>query len=359
MVNKLLPYYRVTGAIQSGAGTAALLEIARSFGIMLNAGWKPKRTIILASWDAKEYGMIGSTEFVEHYESVFGNTTVAYLNVDTVVSGSNFWVEATPSLSRIIRNVSQSVSHPELEGSVYDNWLNNSKLLNVRRKIPLVQKLGITADYTPFVHRWGCPSADISFRNGLDGNRRFGTFRTSFDSYNYYTKFIDPTFKYIVGVTKLWGMIALQLIESRILPFDYSEYVDDLLYYTEKLEKKMADNDMRLVRLSSLRGSICNLENSVRRIRLEIKSLNFDNPSVETNSHIRSINDRLMRAERQFLKNKENWFEHVLLAPGDREENQSLVFQDLVNAIETKNIEIIKDVENQIATIVNNVANCM
>lgn len=28
-------------------------------------GWKPRRTIIFASWDAEEFGLLGSTEWAE------------------------------------------------------------------------------------------------------------------------------------------------------------------------------------------------------------------------------------------------------------------------------------------------------
>jgi N-acetylated-alpha-linked acidic dipeptidase len=46
----------VYGAKDPNSGSAAMLELAFGLGVLLKTGWKPKRTIILASWDAEEYG---------------------------------------------------------------------------------------------------------------------------------------------------------------------------------------------------------------------------------------------------------------------------------------------------------------
>ena len=49
--------------------------------------WRPGRTLVLCSWDAEEYGLIGSTEFVEDKGKLLREGTVAYLNVDSSVAG--------------------------------------------------------------------------------------------------------------------------------------------------------------------------------------------------------------------------------------------------------------------------------
>ena len=55
----------VFGAIDPTSGTAVLMELSRAFGVMLKQGWRPRRTIIFCSWGSEEYGLIGSTEWVE------------------------------------------------------------------------------------------------------------------------------------------------------------------------------------------------------------------------------------------------------------------------------------------------------
>lgn len=37
-----------------------LLQTARVFGKLMQQGWRPKRTIVLCSWDAEEYGMVST-----------------------------------------------------------------------------------------------------------------------------------------------------------------------------------------------------------------------------------------------------------------------------------------------------------
>jgi len=57
----------VLGAGDPNSGTAGHNEMVRGFGKLLSKGWKPLRTIVLASWDAEEYGLIGSTEWTEDF----------------------------------------------------------------------------------------------------------------------------------------------------------------------------------------------------------------------------------------------------------------------------------------------------
>lgn len=90
------------GAGDPNSGSAALNEVIRSFGAAVKAGWKPLRTIVFASWDGEEYGLIGSTEWVEEYLPWLSGSAVAYLNVDVGTKGQNFELFAAPLLSRVV-----------------------------------------------------------------------------------------------------------------------------------------------------------------------------------------------------------------------------------------------------------------
>ncbi|HUR21375.1 MAG TPA: M28 family peptidase, partial [Vicinamibacterales bacterium] len=96
------------GAIDPNSGSAAMLEVARSFGVALKAGWKPKRTIILASWDAEEYGLVGSTEWAEANAAMLTQKAVAYLNIDVAVQGADFSASGVPSLRDVMREVARA-----------------------------------------------------------------------------------------------------------------------------------------------------------------------------------------------------------------------------------------------------------
>ena len=110
----------VYGAVDPNSGTAAQLEAVHGVGELLKTGWKPKRTIVFASWDAEEEGLIGSTEFAEQHADELRNAVV-YFNMDVAVAGPNFGASAVPSLKQYMREVSQAVPSPK-GGSVYEQW---------------------------------------------------------------------------------------------------------------------------------------------------------------------------------------------------------------------------------------------
>jgi N-acetylated-alpha-linked acidic dipeptidase len=95
----------VFGAVDPNSGTASIHEVIKAFGELMKTGWKPLRTILIASWDAEEYGLVGSTEFGEDYAE-HASKVVAYLNLDAAVGGSYFSMHASPSLADLFRNVS-------------------------------------------------------------------------------------------------------------------------------------------------------------------------------------------------------------------------------------------------------------
>src|ERR1039457_3122457 len=89
------------GAVDPNSGTAAMLETVHGLGELLKSGWKPKRTIVIGSWDAEEEGLIGSTEWGEDHAQELGNAA-AYFNMDVAVSGKKFGASAVPCLKEFI-----------------------------------------------------------------------------------------------------------------------------------------------------------------------------------------------------------------------------------------------------------------
>ena len=60
-VLRLVPFIAwVAGAADPTSGTVSLLEVVRGLGILARRGWKPIRTLIIASWDAEEVGRFSS-----------------------------------------------------------------------------------------------------------------------------------------------------------------------------------------------------------------------------------------------------------------------------------------------------------
>ena len=55
----------VFGAWDPLSGNVALMAEAKAIGALLQTGWRPRRTLIYASWDGEEPGLLGSTEWAE------------------------------------------------------------------------------------------------------------------------------------------------------------------------------------------------------------------------------------------------------------------------------------------------------
>ncbi|KAG6915008.1 hypothetical protein DXG01_013913 [Tephrocybe rancida] len=106
----------VLGAADPTSGTVSLREIIRGFGALLRSGWKPLRTVVFASWDAEEYGLVGSTEWGEDFAEWISKHAVAYLNTDTSASGSHWNAGASPSLANLIKQTALEIPHPTVEG---------------------------------------------------------------------------------------------------------------------------------------------------------------------------------------------------------------------------------------------------
>lgn len=113
----------VGGAADPNSGTAIIVELSRAFGKLLASGWRPRRNIVLCSWDAEEYGLVGSTEWVEEYVPWLTDTAVSYLNIDVGASGAWPSIAATPELHDISIDVMKKVPWMDTNRTMYDAWI--------------------------------------------------------------------------------------------------------------------------------------------------------------------------------------------------------------------------------------------
>lgn len=84
--------------------TNAFVQVGKVLGSLYKQGWRPRRSIVLASWDGEEFNLVGSTEWVEQNLPLLSTQAVAYLNIDTAVAGPGFHAAATPQLDDVIRH---------------------------------------------------------------------------------------------------------------------------------------------------------------------------------------------------------------------------------------------------------------
>ena len=306
----------VFGAVDPNSGTSAMLEMGRGFGQLLKAGWKPQRTIILCSWDAEEYGLIGSTEWAEELAPELKEKAVAYLNLDAAVSGANFGASSVPSLWKLMRAVTRDVKDPKTGKSVYQQWQDRAREDRSEEEKATfgearIAPLGSGSDYTPFLQHLGIASTDMGF--GGD----YGVYHSAYDSFYWMDHFGDPGFRYHVAAAQVWGTLAMRLADADGLSFDYTDYARQVQdFFSESL---------KLARLRNLAGSLDDksmtgaLEDFAKEAERMEKSRQ-DAIRSSDRAKLAKINDALVQAERQFIDEQglrgRAWYKHRIYAPG-------------------------------------------
>ena len=236
----------VYGAVDPNSGTAAMLETVHGLGELLKSGWKPKRTIVIGSWDAEEEGLIGSTEWGEDHAQELGNAA-AYFNMDVAVSGTKFGASGVPTLKEFIREIAKAVPSPE-GGTVHDAWKKASQPSpeNPGKPVPSsttaamqgdvpVGDLGSGSDYTVFLQHLGVPSTDIT------SSGDYGVYHSVFDNFAWFKKFGDPDFLYEQEMARIYGLEVLRMSSADVLPYDYENYGKEILVYLDSARNKSKD----------------------------------------------------------------------------------------------------------------------
>jgi N-acetylated-alpha-linked acidic dipeptidase len=273
---------------------------------------------------------------------------VAYLNVDTAVSGEDVQISATPTLSQLIRSSSKRIKDPATAGTLYDRWLNSTKDYGAP-SLPYVGQLGSGSDFVGFVDYIGIASMNLAFRG------RYGVYHSNYDSFHWMSKFGDPMFQYHAASAKLWGLVALQLADASILPFNYTEYAQELLYYTKQLQAQTTIG----IRFGALERAIRTLkraasvvEDEATRLKISIGRVKelCTSPLINTwclraqesnFEWMQRLNKRLYLAERMLLDPQgipgRTWFKHVVYAPGLWAGYGAATFPSLAEAIHDAN----------------------
>jgi N-acetylated-alpha-linked acidic dipeptidase len=308
----------VYGAVDPNSGTAAMLETVHGVGELLKSGWKPKRTMIFASWDGEEEGLMGSTEWAEQNEAELAKAP-AYFNMDVGVSGVKFGSSAVPSLKQFIRDIAKAVPSPK-GGTVYEEWQKTSSssasdqngdsrrrpAVTVKSDVP-VGDLGSGSDYSAFQQHLGVPSSDI----GSTGP--YGVYHSVFDNFAWFKKFGDPDFVYEQQMARIFGLEALRMADANVLPYDYEEYGKEVVAYIDASAKR-ADSKFasHAIDFGPAFAAARRFQDAGAKILAKQR-----NPPRD----VTKLNEALLEAERSLLVPEglphRPWFRHVIFAPGE------------------------------------------
>ncbi|MDR3510414.1 MAG: transferrin receptor-like dimerization domain-containing protein [Caulobacteraceae bacterium] len=225
----------VFGAWDPLSGQVEMLEEAKSIGALAKAGWRPRRTIVYASWDGEEAGLIGSTEWVEQHADELTAKAALYVNTDA--TGRGFLASSgSYSTQRLIDQVAADVKDPETGVAVRERTLDAmavrglapdasegdrrlARAASTGPDLPIFP-LGSGSDYTPFVQHLGITSINLEFSGEEEQG---GVYHSQYDTFEHYVRFGDPGFRYGVALAQTAGRLVLRAADAQVLPLQFGE----------------------------------------------------------------------------------------------------------------------------------------
>ena len=246
----------VFGAEDPLSGQVALLAEAKAIGELAKTGWRPKRTLVYASWDGEEPGLIGSTEWAEQHADELRQKAVMYVNSDNIDRGF-LNLEGSHELQTLADQAASDVADPETKVDVLtrrraylqvkgerasgpgaEEAKSLAKLAAGDGPLP-IQALGSGSDYTPFLQHLGVPSLDVGY--GGEGESG-GVYHSAYDTHDHYVRFGDPGMKYSATLARTVGRITLRYADAEAPPVDFVALAEAVTGYVQELHT-LADHE--------------------------------------------------------------------------------------------------------------------
>jgi N-acetylated-alpha-linked acidic dipeptidase len=340
----------VNGANDPISGVSAELEEAKSIGDMLNAGWHPKRTLVYCAWDGEEPALLGSTEWVEDHLKELQQKAVVYINSDDNARGF-LSAGGSHALQQMVNEVAATVTDPQTGVSVLKRRLAkeaaDAPTLKAKRdalskKEMELSALGSGSDFTPFLQYAGIPSLNL----GYGGEDAGGEYHSIYDSYDYYRRFKDPSFKYGIALAQTAGHIVLRMADAPQIPFDYKDFYKAVNEYTNQvialandlrestaLETQLLTDSIYILAADTAKHlqlqqpkaavpffDFAPLQNAVAALQKTTDSLHDALRKTDKSAASDALNKALYQAEQQLLLPqglpRRPWYKHAIYAPG-------------------------------------------
>jgi N-acetylated-alpha-linked acidic dipeptidase len=358
----------VYGAVDPGSGTAATLEACRAIGAAVKGGWKPRRTLVYASWDAEEYGLVGSTEWADEFAKELDAKAALMLNVDSAVSGPDLDLDGVPSLRDMLLDAAAAVTDVRTGRPLRDVWAEKRRAAwasgapvefydplwdgapvagadaatngapagtvpapsasataarPTSKFSPQLNPLGSGSDYTAFLDHLGIAAVDVGF------NGRYGVYHSIYDDFFWMEKFGDPEFVTHATAARLYAAVAMRAAGADVLPFKFTAYGEALREHLDEL-RRMVERRARAASAGSGTPALTfdgldALVKAVKRFQSEATLLDRATDDLSgrdgaDKDKLAKANDALQRVERAFLLPEglpgRPWFKHAVFAPG-------------------------------------------
>jgi N-acetylated-alpha-linked acidic dipeptidase len=313
------------GTADNVSGTVSVLEAARAVAEEMKAGMRPKRTIVFATWDAEEWGLLGSTEYVEDDSLRLMRNAVAYFNQDVAAQGPRFSGGGSPSLRPALRDIARLVPDPNGRGSVYAEWRKASAVADTAE--PAMGDPGGGSDFAGFYNHLGIPIAEWGF--GGPG----GVYHSQYDDYSWMSKFGDPGFQYHAAAARIGTAFLLRVANADVLPYDYVEYARTMQGYVAPIDRALAAHHWT--------GNTAALRTSIDALEREARAFNTARDSALAGSvpkaSLERTNLALLQVERSLLRPEglrtRPWFRNLIYVADENNGYANMVFPSINEAI--------------------------
>ena len=345
----------VFGGVDPSSGTASMMELTRAFGELKKQGIRPRRTLVVCSWDGEEIGLTGSTEWGEQFADELRSKAVAYINVDEATSGPNFHGQAVASLAPMLEQATRSLNDPSGK-TLHEAWkevverekkegsqsgqFSSSGVVN---ETLADTRIGSGSDHTVFLNFIGMPVLGL----GFEGD--YGVYHSAYDDFYWMNHFGDPGYKYHTLMTQLWGVTVLRLANADLLPFDFATYAGNIRQFVNDLaaknksvilsgarsnERAESKDLVPTLDLTKVSQAIDDLESAGKKLN---SALTNTLGSGKLDSQLAAtVNHGMMQVERNWLNPDgipgRPWFKHILY--GARYTYAHLELPGLTEAVE-------------------------
>jgi N-acetylated-alpha-linked acidic dipeptidase len=317
----------VHGASDPLSGAGPLMETARTLAELTRKGWKPKRTIMLAFWDGEEFGLIGSTEWMEKHADELDKKLVAYINSDSSGKG-RLSVGGSHSLESFMQEVTRDVNDPVSNRPLLNNLLSSGGEFRIGA-------LGSGSDYTPFLQHLGIATLDIRF-----GGNDAGVYHSDYDDYDWYSRFADTTFVYGRALSQVHLTALMRFADAPLLPFEFGRFAWTITRYLDEIEA--LSNQPRRSYLAPARAEL---------LRMHRNAADLNSAWLGALQSIRSapaakvttLNELLFHTERGMIIEAglpgRPWYRHSIYAPGKYTGYDAKTLPGIREAVEAGNSE--------------------
>ena len=340
------------GAGDPNSGTAVQLEFSRILGSWIKQGWRPRRSILINSWCAEEYGLIGSTEWVEEHANAVRDKVVVNFNMDSAIFNIDtpLYITASPTLIPLIQQIVSSLRDPRsgrpfadvwLEQQYeYSNWFSSIgygwQIMPGEKRYtrPKIDPFPGMDDNMPFYYHLVVPGTDMFY--GTD----YGMYHSQYENFHWISKVMDPSFKYHSLMTMILGFLALRVANDDYIPFDYVNYARHVEKALEQLEQKLPDNfRTEFIGLKELCQEWIDKADRVQRQLMQPPALDI--------SAREEINSIWYRMERAFYHEQgipgNPWFKNLFAGPSVRAQPESKILPGLQYALRVKDLKMWKE----------------